>query len=112
MSITQTISQTQYFHKKVNKVKATLDENNNIVEHIDENNNISSEPIPKPESHESFEETPFYTVWLTSLGFYLLMAVGYLSQLLLKPNVTMEKYRDVSSKNYKITGTNYDQTFY
>uniref|UniRef100_A0A1A9Z8S9 serine C-palmitoyltransferase n=1 Tax=Glossina pallidipes TaxID=7398 RepID=A0A1A9Z8S9_GLOPL len=42
----------------------------------------------------SFEEVPLHTACLTYLGFYLLMILGYINQLLFVPKVAKEKYRD------------------
>lgn len=42
----------------------------------------------------SFEEVPLRTACLTYLGFYLLMILGYLNQLLFVPKVAKEKNRD------------------
>ncbi|KAJ9593702.1 hypothetical protein L9F63_014750, partial [Diploptera punctata] len=61
---------------------------------------ISNGAIPKkkPErSKESFEEVPLYTAVMTYLGFYLLMFLGYLNQLLFTPKVAREQNRDVST---------------
>ena len=59
---------------------------------------ISNGGIPKkkPErSKESFEEVPLYTAVMTYLGFYLLMFLGYLNQLLFTPKVAREQNREV-----------------
>lgn len=45
---------------------------------------------------ESFEEVPLITACLTYLGFYVLMIIGYVNQLFVKPNLESEKHRDVS----------------
>ncbi|EDW51838.1 serine palmitoyltransferase 2 [Drosophila sechellia] len=42
----------------------------------------------------SFEEVPLHTACLTYLGFYLLMILGYINQLLFVPKVATEKGRD------------------
>lgn len=47
-------------------------------------------------SKESFEEVPLITACLTYLGFYVLMIIGYVNQLLVRPNLESEKHRDVS----------------
>lgn len=47
-------------------------------------------------SKESFEQMPFVTACLTYLGFYLLMLLGLINQLLFTPKVATEKYREVS----------------
>lgn len=46
------------------------------------------------DSKESFEDAPLITACLTYLGFYLLMIIGYLNQLLFVPKVATEKNRD------------------
>lgn len=43
---------------------------------------------------DSYEEVPLITACLTYLGFYLLMILGYLSQLFFVPKVAVEKNRD------------------
>ncbi|XP_005185110.1 serine palmitoyltransferase 2-like [Musca domestica] len=53
--------------------------------------------LPPAEEHyqkTSFEEVPLRTACLTYLGFYLLMILGYLNQLLFVPKVAKEKNRD------------------
>lgn len=47
-------------------------------------------------SKESFERMPFVTACLTYMGFYLLMLLGLINQLLFTPKVAKEKYREVS----------------
>ncbi|XP_026843371.1 serine palmitoyltransferase 2 [Drosophila persimilis] len=42
----------------------------------------------------SFEEVPMHTACLTYLGFYLLMILGYINQLLFVPKVATEKGRE------------------
>ncbi|ALC38269.1 lace [Drosophila busckii] len=42
----------------------------------------------------SFEEVPLHTACLTYLGFYLLMILGYINQLLFVPKVATEKKRE------------------
>ncbi|XP_011186626.2 serine palmitoyltransferase 2 [Zeugodacus cucurbitae] len=42
----------------------------------------------------SFEEVPLHTACLTYLGFYLLMILGYINQLLFVPKVAKEENRD------------------
>ncbi|XP_070142709.1 serine palmitoyltransferase 2 isoform X2 [Drosophila kikkawai] len=42
----------------------------------------------------SFEEVPLHTACLTYLGFYLLMILGYINQLLFVPKVATEKGRE------------------
>lgn len=55
------------------------------------------EKCPKA-SKESFEEVPLITACLTYLGFYLLMLIGYVNQLIVRPNLENEQYRDVSRR--------------
>lgn len=50
----------------------------------------------KNKSKESFEPIPFITAWLTYMGFYFLMLLGFLNQLLFTPKVATERNRDVS----------------
>lgn len=50
----------------------------------------------KKKSKESFEAIPLLTACLTYMGFYFLMLLGFLNQLLFKPKVATEKNRDVS----------------
>lgn len=45
---------------------------------------------------ESFEGIPFITAILTNLGFYILLLLGYINQLLFTPKVAKERHRDVS----------------
>ncbi|EDV29943.2 uncharacterized protein Dana_GF18993 [Drosophila ananassae] len=51
---------------------------------------------PELEHHQktSFEEVPLHTACLTYLGFYLLMILGYINQLLFVPKVATEKNRE------------------
>lgn len=56
--------------------------------------------VKEPEKlKESFESIPFFTACLTYLGFYALMLLGFLNQLLFKPKVAKEQNREV---NYSI----------
>lgn len=48
-------------------------------------------------SKESFESMPFVTACLTYLGFYLLMLLGLINQLLFTPKVAKEMNREVST---------------
>lgn len=48
-------------------------------------------------SKESFESMPFVTACLTYLGFYLLMLLGLINQLLFTPKVAKEMHREVSN---------------
>lgn len=50
----------------------------------------------KLSSKESYERIPYITACLTYVGFYILMLLGFLSQLLYKPKVAIEKNREVS----------------
>lgn len=51
----------------------------------------------KPEKlNESFESIPFLTACLTYSGFYVLMLLGFLNQLLFKPKVAKEQNREVN----------------
>lgn len=43
----------------------------------------------------SYEEVPLHTACLTYLGFYLLMILGYINQLLFAPKVAKEENREV-----------------
>ncbi|XP_037923980.1 serine palmitoyltransferase 2-like isoform X2 [Hermetia illucens] len=43
---------------------------------------------------ESFEGIPLITAILTNLGFYILLLLGYINQLLFTPKVAKEKHRD------------------
>lgn len=45
-------------------------------------------------SKTSFEEVPLHTACLTYLGFYLLMILGYINQLMCAPKVAKEKNRE------------------
>lgn len=45
---------------------------------------------------ESYEEPSLFTAFLTSLGFYILMFLGYVSSLLFTPKIAQEKNREVS----------------
>lgn len=46
--------------------------------------------------HGSFEKCSLLTAVLTNLGLYILMFLGFVNQLLFKPNVATEKNREVS----------------
>ncbi|GLG98501.1 Serine palmitoyltransferase 2 [Gryllus bimaculatus] len=48
----------------------------------------------KRKTVESFEQVPLYTAVMTYLGFYLLMFLGWLNQLLFTPNVAREQNRE------------------
>jgi len=43
-----------------------------------------------------FEEVSFITAFLTNFGFYVLMIIGYVNQLLFSTKLETEKHRDVS----------------
>lgn len=45
-------------------------------------------------SKTSFEEVPLHTACLTYLGFYLLMILGYINQLMCAPKVAKEEHRE------------------
>lgn len=45
-------------------------------------------------SRESFEEAPMLVAITSYLGFYLLMIISYVSQIIIKPKVITEKHRD------------------
>lgn len=45
-------------------------------------------------SKESFEKVPFITAALTHLGFYILMFLGFINQLLFTPKVAQERNRE------------------
>lgn len=62
------------------------------ADRIDNKENVSG--IKSKRSKESFEEVPLYTAVMTYLGFYMLMFLGYLNQLLFTPKVATEKHRD------------------
>jgi len=47
-------------------------------------------------SKESFEEVPLYTAVMTYIGFYLLVILGYLNQMLFAPKVAKESGRKVN----------------
>lgn len=52
--------------------------------------------VKEPEKlKESFESIPFLTACLTYSGFYVLMLLGFLNQLLFKPKVAKEQNREV-----------------
>lgn len=67
------------------------------------------EPRSQHNAKDSFEPIPILVACLTYLGFYSLMLLGFLSSLLFKPKVAIEKHRDVSTtsafriKNYGIS---------
>ncbi|XP_067009623.2 serine palmitoyltransferase 2 isoform X2 [Anabrus simplex] len=50
--------------------------------------------VPRRRSRESFEEVPLITAVMTYLGFYLLMFLGYLNQLLFTPKEAKEMNRE------------------
>lgn len=56
---------------------------------------IKTESSKLPRSKESFEKVPFITAALTHLGFYILMFLGFINQLLFVPKVAREKNREV-----------------
>ncbi|KOX80375.1 Serine palmitoyltransferase 2 [Melipona quadrifasciata] len=65
-----------------------------------------AEPV-KSRSKESFERIPFITAVLTHLGFYILMFLGFINQLLFTPKVAQEYNREGYAPLYE----NFD-TFY
>lgn len=65
-----------------------------------------AEPV-KSRSKESFERIPFITAVLTHLGFYILMFLGFINQLLFTPKVAQEHNREGYAPLYE----NFD-TFY
>lgn len=46
-------------------------------------------------SRESFERAPFISAAFTHLGFYILMFLGFINQLLFTPKVAREQRREV-----------------
>lgn len=50
-------------------------------------------------SKESFEECSLITSCMTSLGFYILMLLGFINQTLFTPKVTSEYDREVCLMN-------------
>lgn len=54
--------------------------------------NISAKP--KRYGHDSFEQPTFFTACLTYFGFYILMFLGFVSQLFFKPKVATERNRE------------------
>jgi hypothetical protein len=65
-------------------------------------------PIKSSKYNESFEKVPFITAALTHFGFYILMFLGFINQLLFTPNVAKEQNRKVCTlfdylyPNYRI----------
>ncbi|KAL7286085.1 hypothetical protein TKK_0019601 [Trichogramma kaykai] len=49
--------------------------------------------VKSSKNKESFEKVPFITAALTHFGFYVLMLLGFINQLLFTPNVAKEKFR-------------------
>lgn len=67
---------------------------NNIDEIYEKNQTSgSNKKVAKPK--ESFESIPLLAACLTYLGFYFLMLLGFLNQLLFTPKVATEKERQV-----------------
>ncbi|KAG7206634.1 hypothetical protein KM043_000312 [Ampulex compressa] len=57
--------------------------------------------LPKSsKSKESFEKVPFITLALTHLGFYILMLLGFINQLLFTPKVAREQKRETYAPLY------------
>lgn len=50
---------------------------------------------PRRKGSESFEDPSLFTAFMTSLGFYILMFLGYVSSLLFTPKIAKEKNREV-----------------
>ncbi|KAF7997601.1 hypothetical protein HCN44_006172 [Aphidius gifuensis] len=61
----------------------------------------------KRRKKESFEDASLFTAIITQIGFYILMIVGYINQLLFEPNVARERNR----KGYAPMYESYE-TFY
>lgn len=59
----------------------------------------------KQGAKESFERIPYLTACLTYMGFYILMLLGFLSQLIYKPKVAIEKNREVCEVSIFTTTT-------
>ena len=51
---------------------------------------------PAEEAVETFEKIPLYVAVLAFMGFYILLLLGYISQLLFPPQVAKEKNRKVN----------------
>ncbi|XP_011502633.1 PREDICTED: serine palmitoyltransferase 2 isoform X2 [Ceratosolen solmsi marchali] len=64
-------------------------------------------PIKLSKYNESFEKVPFITAALTHFGFYILMFLGFINQLLFTPNVAKERKR----KGYAPLYENFEQFY-
>ncbi|XP_017473036.1 PREDICTED: serine palmitoyltransferase 2-like [Rhagoletis zephyria] len=76
--------------KDIHYVKANDNCNQPLITPAKKLSEIAAEHIRKT----SFEEVPLHTACLTYLGFYLLMILGYINQLLFVPKVAKEENRD------------------
>lgn len=65
------------------------------IEEISGKNQTSGPITNLAKSKESFESIPLLAACLTYLGFYFLMLLGFLNQLLFTPKVATEKNRQV-----------------
>lgn len=72
-----------------------MDMKNNSIDEICGKNQTSDANTILARSKESFESIPLLAACLTYLGFYFLMLLGFLNQLLFTPKVATEKNRQV-----------------
>lgn len=72
-----------------------MDKKKNKIDEISGKNQTSSPNTNLAKSKESFESIPLLAACLTYLGFYFLMLLGFLNQLLFTPKVATEKNRQV-----------------
>lgn len=92
-----------WFKKKVVNGKfppiSILQANGKIIANgIKDNKHLNSLPMAKnhEKPKESFEPIPLVAACLTYMGFYFLMLLGFLNQLLFTPKVATERNREVS----------------
>lgn len=64
------------------------------ISRIDSSTNENLSASQEHDRKTSFEEVSLHTACLTYLGFYFLMILGFINQLLFVPKVAKEKFRD------------------
>ncbi|XP_034936564.1 serine palmitoyltransferase 2 [Chelonus insularis] len=83
------VHQNNVINGKIDYFKPETNGHVQIEKHLANNNDL----IAKTLSKESFERESLFTSALTHLGFYILMFLGFISQLLFAPKVAREQNR-------------------
>lgn len=81
-----------------------MDMKENSIDEISEKNKTSVPNKNIAKSKEYFESIPLVAACLTYLGFYFLMLLGFLNQLLFTPKVATEENRQVLSLLNSLNG--------